>query len=162
MKGGSKYQPLLEYLRCGNQREVTLSFAQIELVINDNLPESARRSKAWWSNRTTGGLQASAWMEAGYRAKVNLSAETVTFRKKSPTTYQVEQPMTSIIEWNKDTIKAMRLHMGLTQKELATQLRVRQQTVSDWENGVHPPDSSNLRSLNLVAEQSSFTYGEET
>lgn len=162
MKGGSKYQPLLDYLRSGNQREVTLSFAQVELIINDNLPNSARCSKAWWSNRMTGGLQSLAWMEAGYRAKVDIGEETVTFRKKSSTTYQVEQSVTSNIEWNKDTIKAMRLHMGLTQKELAKQLLVRQQTISDWENGVHPPDRSNSRSLNQVAEQSGFTYREES
>lgn len=159
MKGGSKYQPLLEYLRAKEQREVTLSIAHIELIINDTLPESARSSKAWWSNRKKGGLQASAWKEAGYEvAKVDFNEESVTFRKSS-SKYQV-QPVENTVEWNSDTIKAMRSHIGLSQKELAQELGVRQQTVSDWENGVHPPTRSNVNSLNRVAEKSGFKYGD--
>ncbi|MDP8965182.1 MAG: transcriptional regulator, partial [Cyanobacteriota bacterium] len=69
MKEGSKYQPLLEFLRDSNQDEVTLTFAEIEALINDTLPDSARSKRAWWSNRSKGALQASAWMEAGYRVE---------------------------------------------------------------------------------------------
>ncbi|MHC5832603.1 MAG: DUF7662 domain-containing protein, partial [Nostoc sp.] len=47
MKEGSKYQPLLEFLRGNDQNEITLSFAEIETLINDVLPESARNKQAW-------------------------------------------------------------------------------------------------------------------
>lgn len=42
MKGGSKYQPLLEYLRRSSQREVTLTFGKIEVLMGETLPDSAR------------------------------------------------------------------------------------------------------------------------
>jgi hypothetical protein len=70
MKEGSKYQPLLEFLRDNNQPEVILTFAQIEALLNDTLPDSARSQRAWWSNRRKGAWQASAWMEAGYRGQL--------------------------------------------------------------------------------------------
>jgi hypothetical protein len=85
MKEGSKYQPLLEFLRGSNQREVILTFAEIEALMNNPLPDSAKSKRAWWSNRSKGALQASAWMEAGYRVEdVDLDGQRVTFRK--PTT----------------------------------------------------------------------------
>jgi hypothetical protein len=66
MKGGSKYQPLFEYLRRSNQREVKLTFAEIEILMAETLPDSARVKRAWWSNPSKGALQASAWMGPGY------------------------------------------------------------------------------------------------
>lgn len=159
MKGGSKYQPLLEYLRRSNQREVTLSFAQVELLINDILPDSARSSRAWWSNRTKGALQAKAWMDAGYLvADVDFNEENVIFRKPSPK-YQV-QSVDNLLRWNKDTIKAMRLELGLTQKEFAKELGIRQQTVSEWENGVYEPKRNMSKSLNCLAERTGYQYQE--
>lgn len=162
MKGGSKYQPLLEYLRQSNQREVTLSFAQIELVMNHTLPNSARSKRAWWSNRTKGALQASAWMEAGYIvAELDMEGESVTFRKSS-TQYTVQRTENIVqqetVMWNSDMVKAMRQHLGLSQAELATQLGVRQQTISEWENAVYPPSRSTSKHLSRVAEQLGFKY----
>jgi DNA-binding transcriptional regulator YiaG len=159
MKGGSKYQPLLEYLRSSDQREVTLTFAQIELLMNGTLPDSARVKRAWWSNRSKGALQASAWMEAGYIVeKLDLDEECVTFRKRS-TGYKVQR-VGDTVQWNSGLIKALRLHMSLTQEELAEELGVRQQTVSEWENGVYAPTRATSKYLNLVAEQAGFKYRE--
>lgn len=159
MKGESKYQPLLEYLRRSEQREVTLTFAQIELLINDTLPASAWVKRAWWSNRSKGALQASAWMEAGYLVeKLDLDEECVTFRKRS-SGYTVQR-LEGTVKWNAELIKAMRLHMGLTQAEFAEQLGVRQQTVSEWENGIYLPTRSRSKHLSLVAEQVGFKYRE--
>ena len=66
---GSKYYPLFEYLQRSGQDEVTLTFAEIEALLELDLPPSARTQRAWWSNRSQGALQASAWMEAGYHAE---------------------------------------------------------------------------------------------
>ncbi len=62
MKANSKYQPLREYLQKCDRYEITLSFADIETVIQNSLPNSAKNKKAWWSNRRTGALQSKAWM----------------------------------------------------------------------------------------------------
>jgi len=160
MKEGSKYQPLLEFLRGSNQREVILSFAEIEALMNNPLPDSAKSKRAWWSNRSKGALQASAWMEAGYRVEdVDLDRQRVTFRK--PTTgYQVQRVGDTVL-WNSELIKALRLHMGLTQAEFADRLGVYQQTVSQWEKGAYEPTLATSKYLTLIAEQAGFKYGGE-
>lgn len=63
--------------------------------------------------------------------------------------------------WDPDMIRALREHMGLTQRELADQLEVRQQTISEWETGLHTPHRSTQKTLSMVAERAGFTYGEE-
>lgn len=157
MKEGSKYQPLLKFLRGSNQSEVILTFAEIEALMNNSLPDSAKIKRAWWSNRSKGALQASAWMEAGYRVEeVDLDGQRVTFRK--PTTdYQVQRVGDTVL-WNSELIKALRLHLGLTQVEFAQRLGVRQKTVSEWENGVYAPTRSKSKHLELVAGIAGFRY----
>jgi len=160
MKEGSKYQPLLEFLRGSNQREVILTFAEIEALMNNPLPDSAKSKRAWWSNRSKGALQASAWMEAGYRVEdVDLDGQRVTFRK--PTTgYQVQRVGDTVL-WNSELIKALRLHIGLTQAEFAKRLGVRQATVSQWENKAYKPTLATSKYLTLIAEQAEFRVIEE-
>lgn len=160
MKEGSKYQPLLEFLRDSNQDEVTLTFAEIEALINDILPDSARSKRAWWSNRRKGALQASAWVEAGYRVEdVALDGQRVIFRK--PTSdYQVQRVGDTVL-WNSELIKALRLHIGLTQAEFAKRLGVRQATVSQWENKAYEPTLATSKYLTLIAEQAGFQVIEE-
>ncbi len=159
MKEGSKYQPLLEFLRGSNQSEVILTFAEIEALMNNPLPDSAKSKRAWWSNRSKGALQASAWMEAGYGVEdVDLDEQRVTFRKPTAD-YQVQRVGDTVL-WNSELIKALRLHMGLTQTEFAKKLGVRQTTVSQWENSVYEPTLATSKYLTLVAEQVEFNYGE--
>ncbi|HAX78498.1 MAG TPA: transcriptional regulator [Cyanobacteria bacterium UBA11372] len=155
MKEGSKYQPLLEFLRGSNQNEVILTFAEIEALMNDSLPNSAKSNKAWWSNRTKGALHAEAWMEAGYRVEdVDFNHKCVTFRKP-PTSYQVQRVDGAVL-WNSTLIKALRLHMGQTQAEFAKTLGVRQATVSQWENSAYEPTLATSKYLTLIAEQAGF------
>jgi DNA-binding transcriptional regulator YiaG len=156
VKGGSKYQPLLEYLQRSDCPEITLSFTEIEKLINNTLPDSARKERRWWGNRSTGSPQASAWMKAGYVVELNLEAETVTFRK--PTGGYKVQTATKTINWNSETIKALRLQMGLSQKEFAEELGVRQQTVSEWETSVYEPTRATSKLLSMVAEKAGFKY----
>ncbi len=157
MREGSKYQPLLDYLHECDKGEVALTFAEIEALMNDQLPASARTKRAWWSNRTKGALQAVAWMEAGYRVEdVDLDEQKVTFRKANlkPTVQRVGDT----VLWNAELIKTLRQHIGLTQAEFAERLGVRQQTVSEWENGVYKPTRSTSKHLELVAQTSGFVY----
>jgi DNA-binding transcriptional regulator YiaG len=157
MKGGSKYQPLLEYLQNNNSPEITLAFTEIEQLIANALPDSARKQRRWWGNRSKGALQAIAWMSAGYLVgELDLEKERVTFRK--PTSgYKVKSTNNSV-KWNSELIKALRLQMGLTQSQLAQELGVRQQTVSEWEKGVYKPTRSTSKHLTLVADKAGFKY----
>jgi DNA-binding transcriptional regulator YiaG len=67
-------------------------------------------------------------------------------------------------KWDAESIKALREHMGLSQQELADELQVRQQTISEWETGMYAPRRSTSRYLSMVAERAGFQYtagGEE-
>lgn len=61
-------------------------------------------------------------------------------------------------EWDARRIRALREHMGMTQQQMADELEVRQQTISEWETGVHRPHRSTQKTLSLVAERAGFVY----
>ncbi len=160
MKQGSSYYPLFEHLSRSGEREVTLSFAEIETLLGRPLPASARHNAAWWSNRRKGAVQAAAWMEAGYHVvALDLDAECVTFQKPIKA-YRAEH-QGGAIQWNSDLIKGLRMHMGLTQSELADALGVRQQTISEWEKGIYAPTRASSKHLTRVAEEAGFVYREQ-
>ncbi len=62
-------------------------------------------------------------------------------------------------EWNRESIRALRQHMGLTQQEMARGIGTRQQTISEWERGVYKPRGTSATLLSIVAERTSFKYG---
>jgi len=161
MKPDSKYQPLWAFLQQSNQAEVILTFAEIEELMNDTLPDSAHKKRAWWSNRSKGALQASAWMEAGYRVEdVDFAQQRVTFRQ--PTAKPKVQPVGDTKLWNSELIKSLRRQMGLTQAEFAQRLGVRQATVSEWEKGIHAPSRAMSKYLTMFAQQAEFDVEEES
>lgn len=63
--------------------------------------------------------------------------------------------------WKPEMIRALREHMDMTQRELADMLEVRQQTISEWETGLHIPHRSTQKTLSMVAERAGFTYTAE-
>lgn len=161
MKASSKYRPLLDYLRRSQQQQIELTFGDIEQILGSPLPQSARQQRAWWSNRSKGAVQASAWMEADYLVEtLDLAAERVTF-SQPPTVYQAER-VEGTVMWNQQMIKGLRRHMGATQVEFAKTLGVRQQTISEWEQGVYAPTRASSKHLSLVAQQVGFPYDSGT
>lgn len=62
--------------------------------------------------------------------------------------------------WDAGRLRALRRHLRMTQRELAGELNVRQQTVSEWETGQYRPRGASYRLLSLVAERAEFRYGE--
>lgn len=157
MKSGTKYEALFTYLTESDVPEITLTFAEIESLLEAELPLSARRQRGWWSNRSSGGVQAAAWMNAGYHVTaLDLAKELVTFEKPQ-LIYNVVQEG-DIVLWNGELVKGLRRHLGFSQGDLAKELGVRQQTISEWERGEYEPSRVTSKYLSLVAERTGFTY----
>ena len=82
---GRKYRKLYVHL-CGlTAQEWRASFSDVEAVIGDKLPPSARRHRAWWSNHSGDNIlrQARAWVAAGWETvDVDMDAEMLLFRRK--------------------------------------------------------------------------------
>lgn len=78
MPKGDAYIGLKKYLLKRNEEKITLSFDEIEKIINRKLPNSAYdHPEAWWSNNYDHS-QAIAWIDAGY----NTDMVTDTYEKK--------------------------------------------------------------------------------
>lgn len=79
----AKYDPLNLFLASTDDVVVTLSFAEIERLLGDMLPASARKHAAWWANETDGNhVEARAWLDAGFRTQnLDLNAQIVEFVK---------------------------------------------------------------------------------
>jgi hypothetical protein len=79
----SKYGGLTAHLkfRGAFTRLVRLSFARIDGLIGSNLPMSAYRNEAWWSNSAS-SAHSRAWLDAGWEVQeVNLKEGHVVFKK---------------------------------------------------------------------------------
>lgn len=159
MKVGSRYFPLYEWLRTSTERDVTLIFSEIETLIGASLPPTARTKAAWWSNRNGDG-QAAAWVETKRHAiDLDLANQRVTFRLIA-TVAQMRREGETVL-WDSDLIKALRLHMGMTQSEFAQEVGMRQQTISEWEKGVYLPTRASSNLLVRVAKEAGFIYSEK-
>jgi hypothetical protein len=77
----SKYDRLHHHLNTRTARSVVLSFREIERMLGSRLPPSARKYAEWWANEAepTSHVQCRAWLRAGRKARVNLTAEMVEF-----------------------------------------------------------------------------------
>jgi DNA-binding transcriptional regulator YiaG len=60
--------------------------------------------------------------------------------------------------WDGYRVRALREHLGMTQRELADELGTRQQTVSEWETGAYTPRGTSSTLLGIIAERSRFRY----
>nr|WP_225887018.1 helix-turn-helix transcriptional regulator [Nodosilinea nodulosa] len=124
--------------------------------MGSSLPKSAFKKTTWWTNRDSdSALQAGAWVGAGYQVEtVDLAEQTVTF--------QTLQAMYNIqikdgeIDWNGSAVKALRVYKRLSQEKFASELGVRRETVSEWENSKYEPDRSKRKLLSLIAKQVNF------
>ena len=62
-------------------------------------------------------------------------------------------------QWDSQRIRALRRHLGLTQREMASRLGgTRQQTISEWELGLYTPRGASATLLSRVAERAGFKY----
>jgi DNA-binding transcriptional regulator YiaG len=156
MESTRKYYPLYQYLKGHPQKEpFKLTFDELEEIIGASLPRSARTSRAWWANTPT--AQSEAWLTSGWLIDhVNFASGQVTFRPEH-ITYRVT-PIRRRPGWTPERIKELRRFAGWTQQDLADRMGVRQQTVSEWETGLHLPRYSTSKHLNLIAQEIRFPY----
>jgi len=77
----SKYDALRDFLAARQAAPVTLTFAQIDLLVG-TLPRSARVHRLWWRNEDPSHHHCRSWNDAGYWAHPDMSAQEVTFRPK--------------------------------------------------------------------------------
>ena len=76
-----KYRGLAEYLLSSNKIRVSLTYSEIEEILGFSLPDTARNfKKSYWANTKTHSY-ASSWLAIGYKARVNVETDTVTFIK---------------------------------------------------------------------------------
>jgi DNA-binding transcriptional regulator YiaG len=63
-----------------------------------------------------------------------------------------------VVKWDARSVKGLRRHLAVTQSELAEEIGVRQQTVSEWETDQYTPRGASEKLLNMVAERGGFEY----
>jgi hypothetical protein len=79
----SKYDPLFQFLKHSTGK-VELQFVDVEELLGFQLPASARKYAAWWSNSGGTHVQSAAWQAAGYKTEqVDLEQQTVGFVRDS-------------------------------------------------------------------------------
>jgi len=75
-----RYRPLTERLVSQRPEKWTVSFDEIEQILEASLPQSAKTHQAWWSNQSR--AQSLAWQEAGYKTQdLDLKNQFVTFAR---------------------------------------------------------------------------------
>lgn len=92
------------------------------------------------------------------RAKSTAPKPGTSRRRPGPRSKPLLSAPGNMSEWNDDSIKALREHLGLTQAQMAKELGTRQQTISEWEVGMYKPRGGMARLLTIVAERANFAY----
>jgi hypothetical protein len=80
-----KYRAIHAHLMGVHQDEITMSFEEIEGILEDALPPSAYKHRAWWANedpQKTVIRGKRAWLLAGFKAFPDMSRKRVTFRRR--------------------------------------------------------------------------------
>jgi CBS domain-containing protein len=80
--GESRYAALAIHLQNSPSSEdlVKLTFAEIEEIIGDALPQSAYKHRAWWANDPIAHTQSQEWLNVGWRvSSVSFTTHTVSF-----------------------------------------------------------------------------------
>jgi hypothetical protein len=92
----SKYQALVQYIKASSDQTIRLDFAQIEQIIGETLPPSARKYPAWWANSRTDDSHSWAhlWIDAGFQAtRVDLANQSVRFDRTAAPLEKIAPPL---------------------------------------------------------------------
>lgn len=90
-RSGGKYEAFrnwLEEQKDGGETRLRVAFQDIERILGDSLPESARNHSSWWANDSSSHTQSAAWMQAGWLVEsADLNAQEVFFRTSPAALY---------------------------------------------------------------------------
>lgn len=76
-----KYEPLGKFLRTQKLTRISMSFSEIERILNAKLPPS-KKYPAWWSNNPDNNVMTREWLNAGYETEsVNTVSGKLVFRR---------------------------------------------------------------------------------
>ena len=78
--GTGKYSSLTRHLAGVDVSSISLTFAEIDMIVG-GLPPSARQYSAWWANEEHGHVQARGWLDAGFRVSAVELDSFVTFQR---------------------------------------------------------------------------------
>jgi len=76
-----QYERLERRLHADGRQRIEMTFAEVTRVVGEQLPRSAYHYSAWWGSDPN-HTQA-VWLDAGYVASPNLTAERVTFTRST-------------------------------------------------------------------------------
>lgn len=75
----SKYAPIEEHLSKQTEDHATLTYQEMEKLVGFELPSSAYKHRAWWSNGKKGGSK--FWLRVGWQVDFVKLGDHVTFRR---------------------------------------------------------------------------------
>lgn len=96
MANTGKYLALEQYLERNCNLKIKLSFEDIEKIISEPLPASARKYTAWWANNSEGHSHANSWLNAGAKVEEVKLGEFVVFSKPSTVKHGASQRIIKI------------------------------------------------------------------
>lgn len=85
-----KYDRLAEWFAQRKEKtvEITLSFEEIEKLIGEVLPDSAKQHRSWWANDINSHNQSTSWLQAGWIVdSVDLAQSVVVFHRSVQAMY---------------------------------------------------------------------------
>jgi hypothetical protein len=91
-----KYAPLERFLAEQSVSELTMTFEEVERVLEAQLQPSAYKHRPWWSNNEKNSSMTRAWRNAGFKsAAVDLVNRRLTFQRvgSGPRQYPVGQSL---------------------------------------------------------------------
>ena len=80
MSGLGKYDSLREFLSLHKEEEVMLTLRQIEIIINNKLPQSAYMHYAWWSGPDY-HPHVRTWTDIDWKAEVHVEGNKIAWVK---------------------------------------------------------------------------------
>lgn len=80
----SRYSRLALFLRSLPQKtkRISLTFKDVEQILDHELPPSAQEHRSWWANDSVSHSQSAQWLDAGWRvASINMYEKTAKFAR---------------------------------------------------------------------------------
>lgn len=77
-----KYDPLFHYLNSSGEKQITLSFVEIERILSTKLTNAAYKHEQWWKWDDASHVQCRAWRDAGYKVDKAILGDKVIFVKE--------------------------------------------------------------------------------